>query len=114
MTLEITPIGNRILVDTIEPVVEVEERARKAGLFVAVYDHNRPKPTEGIVVAIGSDPMVQEHFQLGDHVTFSKFSGSEIQVEGKTYRQLDFQEVLTRIRRRATASESEASPGQPS
>lgn len=111
MTVEVTPIGARILVEQIEPVSDVEERARKAGLFVAVYDHNRPKPTEGIVVAVGTDPLLQEHIQVGDHVVFSKFSGSEVQIEGKTYRQLDFPEIITRIRKRpAIASESEALP----
>ena len=114
MTLEITPLGARILVEPIEPIDEISARAAKSKLYVVTYDHNKPKPTEGIVVAVGTDPLVQEQIQVGDRVIFSRHSGSEIQVEGKTYRQLDLHEVISRIRSRATASESGEPPSSPS
>lgn len=118
MTIKIIPIGARILVDPIEPVDEVSARAKAAGLFVAVYDHNKPKPTEGLVVAVGTDPFVHEHIRIGDRVVYAKHSGSEVQVEGRTFRQLDFHEVITVLRTEpeasATASESAASPTEPS
>lgn len=92
-------VGARILVKDIAPVDEVQAWAKRTGLHAVTYDQNRPRPTEGVVLAVGSDPLVQEEIQVGDHVFFSKFAGHNVYEEGKEFRSLELQEV-TRVKSR--------------
>lgn len=93
-------VGARVLVKDIEPVDEVQARAKAAGLHMVTYEQNLPKPTEGIVLAVGSDPLVQEEVEVGDHVFFSKFAGHNVYEEGKEFRSLELQEI-TRVKPRS-------------
>lgn len=97
MTL-IFPVGSRIFVDPIEPVDEVTARAKAAGLHAVVLEENLPQPTEGIVIALGTDPLVREIVQVGDHVTFSRHAGYEQRVHGHVYRALELRELIAVIR----------------
>lgn len=92
-------IGARILILDIEPVDDISARAKAAGLHAVVYDRNVPKPTEGIVLGVGGDPLVQEEVKIGDHVFFGKFAGHHVYEQGREYRSLEFQEV-TRVKSR--------------
>ena len=96
--MKIFPLGARVFVDLIEPVDEVTARAQAAGLHVVVMEENIPRPTEGRVVAVGSDPMIQEYVRVGDVITFSKFAGMEQIVEGRTYRSIELREIVAVIR----------------
>lgn len=89
------PIGARILVIDVEPIDEVTDRAKRAGLYVVTLEMNKPKPTTGKVVAIGNDPLVQECFKLGQTVFFQKHAGTYIIVEGIQYRSLEMNEVIS-------------------
>jgi len=93
--VEIVPIGARILVEDIEPVDDLTERAKRAGLAVVVLEHNKPKPTTALVIALGKDPLVAENVHLGDTVFFHRHSGSFIQLEGRQLRSLELQEVIS-------------------
>lgn len=101
------PIGARVLVKDIPPVDEVTERAKRAGLYAVVKPENMPRATSGTIIAIGTDPMVQEVFQEGDIVFFSKFAGTMIQIEGKEYRSLELREVITASRQTEFPSETD-------
>lgn len=92
-------VGARLLVKDVEPVDEVTAWANRTKLHAVVYEKNKPSPTEGIVLMVGSDPLVQEEVKVGDHVFFSKFAGHETYEEGVQYRSLEIQEV-TRVKSR--------------
>ncbi len=77
---------------------ELTERAKKAGLVPVVYEINKPKPTSGTVVALGTDPFVQEHVKVGDVVMFSRHAGVITTVEGEQFRTLEFNEITGIIR----------------
>ena len=98
MSPTIIPIGSRVFVDLIEPVDSITARAAAAGLHAVVMEENKPRPTQGVVVAVGSDPMVQELIHVGDTVTFAWHAGYEQQVEGRTLRVLELRELLACIR----------------
>lgn len=93
-------IGARVLVKDITPIDELSARAKASGLHIVAYEQNIPKPTEGIVLAIGSDPLVQEEVQIGDHIFFSKFAGHNVYEEGKEFRSVELQEI-TRVKSRS-------------
>lgn len=92
------PIGERCLVDEIIPVDEDAVRAAKAGLVLVSYESQAPKPTSGVVVAIGNGPLIQESVQIGDTVFFSRHAGSYSTYEGKNYRNLEVNEITTVLR----------------
>lgn len=87
------PLGARLLVDPITTTLSLEERARLAGLEIVVEQENRPKPTQGRVIALGSDPLLQEEVKVGDIVFFGPYAGHDVVLEGVTFRQLEHQEV---------------------
>lgn len=105
--MKIMPIGARIFVEPIEPVDEVSARAAAAGLYAVILDENMPKATEGRVVAVGSDPMIQELVRVDDIITFSRYAGTEQIVEGRTYRNLELREITAVIRPDEPSSQSE-------
>lgn len=94
----ITPLGSRVFVEDLEPEVSLVKRAEAAGIFAVVMEENVPKPTSGRVVAVGSDPLVQELVKVGDVVTFSRTAGLYQQVREKEYRSLELREIIAVIR----------------
>ena len=87
------PLGARLLVDPIITTVSLEERAKNAGLELVLEQENIPAPTQGIVIALGSDPLLREEIKIGDIVFFGRYSGGDVFLEGRRYRQLDHGEI---------------------
>lgn len=87
------PLGARLLVDPIVTTLSLEERARRAGLEIVVEQENRPRPTMGRVIAIGSDPLLREEVKVGDIVYFGPHAGHDVVLQDHTYRQIEHQEV---------------------
>ena len=79
--MKIRPLQDRILVQRIE-----EEETSKGGIIIP--DSAKEKPQEGKVIAvgkgkIGEDGKVQPlDVKKGDKVLFSKYAGTEVNVEG--------------------------------
>ena len=82
--MKIRPLQDRILVKRIE-----EEETTKGGIIIP--DTAKEKPQEGKVVAVGKgkvtdDGKVQKlDVKKGDRVLFSKYSGTEITLEGEEH-----------------------------
>jgi len=110
------PLGARLLVDPIVTTLSLEERARRAigpnapnGLEIVVEHDNRPRPTQGKVIALGPDPLLHEQIKEGDIVFFHHYSGHEVTLEGVTYRVLELPEITGVMQDEVTDS---ASPHQ--
>lgn len=89
------PVGARILVKDEIPLDDYTARAQKAGLVAVVYEQNLPKPTTGLVVAIGGDPFIGEcGVEVGKKVMFGRHAGTRVLLEGEEYRSLDIHEVI--------------------
>ena len=77
--VKIKPLADRVLV---EPAAAEERTA--SGLYIP--DTAKEKPQRGKVVAVGNgkkdEPMT---VKVGDAVLYGKYSGTEINVEGKDY-----------------------------
>jgi chaperonin GroES len=75
----IKPLADRVL-------IEAAEAESKTASGIIIPDTAKEKPQRGKVVAVGSgkkdEPMT---VKVGDHVLYGKYSGTEIQVEGKDY-----------------------------
>jgi chaperonin GroES len=79
--MKVRPLNDRVL------VVRVQEEQKTAGGII-IPDTAKEKPMEGNVVAAGpgkldeSGKRVPMELKKGDRVLFSKYSGTEIKVDG--------------------------------
>lgn len=80
----IKPLGERV-------VIEVAESDVKTASGIVLPDTAKEKPQKGTVVAAGAGKLLDNgeraamEVKVGDGVIFSKYSGSEVKVEGKDY-----------------------------
>ena len=78
------PLGDRLLVERVEEV-----NTTASGIIIP--DNAKEKPSQGKVLAIGSDV---EEVKEGDVVVFGKYSGTELALEDKEYLVLEVSDVL--------------------
>lgn len=80
----IKPLGERV-------VIEVSESEMKTASGIVLPDTAKEKPQEGKVVAVGSGKQLDNgthaamEVKAGDKVLFSKYSGTEVKVDEKSY-----------------------------
>ena len=94
--MKIKPLYDRILVKRLE-----EQDKTAGGLYIP--DSAKEKPLEALVVAVGAGK-VQENGSLrklevkaGDKILFSKYSGSDIKIDGVEHLILREDDVLAVI-----------------
>lgn len=87
------PVGARILVKDIVTSLSIVERGKRAGIEVIVEDDNKPRATQGEVIALGNDPLVHELVKPGDIVYFNWHSGHHVYLEDEEFRMLELQDV---------------------
>jgi chaperonin GroES len=98
MTLNVRPLGDRILV---EPIEEKEQNGKKGGIIIP--DTAKEKPMESMVVAVGGGKTGDDGKKIllevkkGDRVLVSKYGGTEIKLNGKEYRIFNGDDVLAII-----------------
>src|SRR5215467_136629 len=94
--LNIRPLRDRLLVKRID-----EEEKTKGGIIIP--DTAKEKPQEGEVAAVGSGRINEDgkvtplDLKVGDRILFSKYSGTEVKIEGQEYlilREDDVQGVI--------------------
>jgi chaperonin GroES len=94
--IPIRPLRDRLLVRRID-----EESKTKGGIIIP--DSAKEKPQEGEVMAVGSGRVNEDgkstplDLKVGDRILFSKYSGTEVKLEGEEYlilREDDVQGVI--------------------
>jgi chaperonin GroES len=95
MTVNITPLHDRVLVRRLE-----EKETVKGGIIVP--DMAKEKPQEGEVMAVGAGKIekgrrVPVDVKVGDRILFGKYTGSDIKIDEQEYLILREDEILARI-----------------
>ena len=96
MALNVRPLGDRILVEPAE-----EKEVKKGGIIIP--DSAKEKPTESIVVALGTGKVddkgnkIPFEVKKGDRVLVSKYGGTEIKLNDKGYKILSSDDILAII-----------------
>jgi chaperonin GroES len=96
MAINVKPLGDRVLVEPAE-----EKEVKKGGIIIP--DTAKEKPTEGIIVALGtgktddSGKKVPFEVKKGDRVLVTKYGGTEIKLDGKEYKILSSDDILAVI-----------------
>jgi len=83
MTLNLKPLGDRV-------VVEPAEQEEKTASGIILPETAKERPQEGTVLAAGPGKYDEDgkkripmDVKVGDKVLFAKYSGSEIKIDGK-------------------------------
>jgi len=90
--MQIKPFEDRVLV---EPE-EIEESRTKSGIIIP--DTAREKPRTGKVIEVGTDEEIAENIKVGDRIVFAKFTGDEVEFEGKKYLIVSRSDILAMIK----------------
>ncbi|MCB9261432.1 MAG: co-chaperone GroES [Flavobacteriales bacterium] len=86
--MKIQPLADRVLV---EPAAAEEKTA--GGIYIP--DTAKEKPQKGTVVAVGPGKKDEPTtVKVGDLVLYGKYSGTELQVEGKDYLMMRESDIL--------------------
>jgi chaperonin GroES len=94
--MKVRPLYDRILVKRVD-----EESKTAGGLFIP--DTAKEKPQQGLVVAVGNGKIQDDgslrklDVKSGDKVLFTKYSGSDIKIEGTEHLILREDDVLAII-----------------
>ena len=82
--MKIRPLQDRILVKRLE-----EEEKTKGGIIIP--DSAKEKPQEGKVIAVGKGKINEDgklqplDVKKGDKILFSKYAGTEVNIEGEEH-----------------------------
>ncbi len=93
---QIKPMSDRIVIRPTQ-----QEETTKGGIFLP--DTAKERPQEGEVVAVGpgrylnNGKRMEMELKAGDKVIYSKYAGTEIQVEDEELLVLGFNDVLAMI-----------------
>ena len=98
MSPNVKPVGDRILVESVE---EKENKGKKGEIIIP--DTAKEKPMESVVVALGTGKTddngrkVPFEVKKGDRVLVSRYGGTEIKLDGKDYKILNGDDILAVI-----------------
>jgi chaperonin GroES len=91
--VNLKPLGDRVVVEHVE-----QQDMSSGGVFLP--DTAKEKPQEGTVRAVGTGRTLDNGTKLsmdvkvGDRIIYSKYSGSEVKVDGKEYLIISEKDVL--------------------
>ena len=74
---------------------ETEDEKSPGGIIIP--DTAKEKPQKGTVVAVGTDEDLKEVVKKGDKVVFGKYTGDEIEFEGKKYLVVQRSDILALV-----------------
>ena len=96
--VELKPLGDRV-------VIEAVEQAQTTAGGVILPDTAKEKPQEGLIIAVGpgrktdKGEVIPVDLKVGEKVIYSKYSGSEIKIEGTEYLIVSEKDVLAIVKR---------------
>ena len=91
--MKIRPLGDRILVKRLE-----QEQKTKGGIIIP--DSAQEKPQEAEIVAVGDGRVLEDgskrrlELKVGEKILFTKYSGTEIKLDGTEHLILKEEDVL--------------------
>jgi len=95
--MKIQPLHDRVIVKRVE-----EEGKTKGGIIIP--DTAKEKPIEGIVTAVGSGKREEGGKKIpldvkeGDKVLFSKYAGTEINIEGEEHLIMKEEDIIAIVK----------------
>lgn len=91
--MQIKPLGDRILIEK----VEAEEKTA-GGIVLPTSAQEQPSIANVIAISEEIQNEKKDLLRVGDKVIFSKFSGTEVKNEGKTYLIVKWPDILAVVK----------------
>jgi len=91
--MKIRPLNDRVVLKRL-----AEEEKSKGGIIIP--DTAKEKPAEGSIIAVGGGKKLDNgsvqklDLKVGDRVLFSKYSGTEIKIEGEEFLIMREEDIL--------------------
>jgi len=85
--MNFTPIGERIL-------IQREEEAKTTASGIYIPDSAKEKPQQGKVIAVSKEVTETGEIAVDNTVVFSKYSGTDLTIEGKEYIVVKVEDIL--------------------
>lgn len=91
--MKVKPLQDRVLIKRVE-----EETKTRGGIIIP--DSAKEKPLEGVVLAVGNGKILEDgkvrplDVKAGDRVLFSKYSGTDIKIDGEEHLMLKEEDIL--------------------
>ena len=89
--MKLKVIDEKVLVE----VEKSEEEKTAGGIYIP--DTAKEKPQRGKVVAVGTNEDLKKVIKVGDRIVFGKYTGDEIELDGKKYLVVQRSDVLAII-----------------
>jgi len=92
--MKLKPLSNKVILESVSP-----EEKTKGGIIIP-DTINKEKPEQGKVLAVGPGKLLENgqrskmDMKVGDTVIFSKYSPSEIKLDGKEYLVVSDEDIL--------------------
>ena len=90
--MKLKVIDDKVLV---QPDEAAEDEKSPGGIIIP--DTAKEKPQKGTVVAVGTDEDLKDVVKKGDKVVFGKYTGDEIEFEGKKYLVVQRSDILALV-----------------
>jgi len=87
---ELQPLNQNVLLDMSE-----EEKEQKTAGGIIIPDTAKEKPQMAKVLSIGN--VENPEISVGDVVIFKRFSGTELEFEGKKYLSIPYADLLAKV-----------------
>jgi chaperonin GroES len=95
VALNIRPLGDRVVIEAVE-----EDEATFAGGKLVLPETAKEKPQKGRIVAAGAGrkdddgKLIAMDVEVGQHVLYAKYAGTEVKLDGKKYLILKESDIL--------------------
>jgi chaperonin GroES len=91
--MNIKPVSKYLVLKNIEPEIKT-----KSGLFIPETAKEDKSPNMAEVIAVGTSKKIEERgLKIGDWVIYSKYAGTEVELEGTKYMLVAVNDVLAKI-----------------
>ena len=93
--LNIRPLGDRVVIEAVE-----EDESTFAGGKLVLPETAKEKPQKGKIVAAGAGRkddkgvLIALDVEVGQHVLYAKYAGTEVKLDGKKYLILKESDIL--------------------
>ena len=93
--INIRPLGDRVVVQAVE-----EDEATFAGGKLVLPETAKEKPQKGVILAVGtgrkddSGKLIAMDVEVGQHVLYAKYAGTEVKIDGTKFLILKETDVL--------------------
>lgn len=93
--INIRPLGDRVVVQAVE-----EDEVTFAGGKLVLPETAKEKPQKGVILAVGAGrkddngKLIAVDVEVGNHVLYAKYAGTEVKIDGNKYLILKETDIL--------------------